>query len=70
MTKGTELTCQNGTTVNLEPRYLDDEFCEAAKEYYSKKNKFPIHGFNSYFTALAIKQYIIETNCAPIYEEN
>lgn len=63
-----ELTTANGTKVVVEDRYLDDDFCEAAKEYFCKKNKFSMRAMNTYFVAQAVHEYIIDNNLQPVYE--
>jgi len=66
----TELTTANGTKVILNHTFLADDFCEAAKDHFAKKHKFPKHGINSFFLDKAVKEYIIDTNTQPVYEEN
>ncbi len=64
-----QIITANGTVVNLENKYLDDDFCEEAKEYFCKKNNWNYNNLNTYFTARAVEEYIRDNNLQPIYEE-
>lgn len=69
MANSTEIITANGTKVVLEHRFLDDDFCEAAKAYYAKKIQRSERLMNSYFIARAIETYIRDNNLQPVYEE-
>lgn len=64
----TILTTKTNRKVVLEHKFLNDDFCEDAKDYYADKHKFGRHLFNSYFTAKAIESFIIDHDIDPVYE--
>lgn len=64
-----KLTTENGTVIEIDlNQYLDDDFCEAAIDYYCKKEKCSRSIMNSFFRGKAIESYIIDNNLRPVYE--
>lgn len=60
---------KDGVQVVIRDEYLDDDFCDRANDYFRVKHNFVNDRLSSYFSAEAIKEYIIDNNLNPIYEE-
>lgn len=66
---GKKLTMKNGKEVILEPKFLSEEFCDNAEDYYREiKNLDSNFKFNTFFRAQAIEAFIIDNNYLPQYE--
>ena len=65
----TMIQCNNGQSIKLEHKFLDDDYCEEAITYSQEKNIIPeIIKQSGFFVARAIEFYIKETGIHPIYE--
>jgi hypothetical protein len=63
----TSLITISGREVLLYHNFLNDDFCEDAKEYYNQKTGQDIN-YNTYFLTHAIHSYIIDNDLDPVYE--
>lgn len=63
----TILITNTGREVILEHKFLNDDFCEDAKQYYNQKNGKEMI-YNSYFLIQAIHSFIVDLDIDPIYE--
>jgi hypothetical protein len=63
------ITTQNGTIVTVDRnRFLDEEFCDQAIEYYCQKHNCNDRIMNTYLSNKAIEEYIRDKNIEPVYE--
>lgn len=68
MIKQTVLTTINKREVILKHEFLNDDFCEEAKEHFCNKHNFNPNYMNTFFTSKAIHEYIIDNDIDPVYE--